>query len=41
MFTPTKDEVRRFFSETWRKHRESQILSPLEALALDRIIEHP
>lgn len=41
MFTPTKEEVRRFFSETWRKHRESQILSPLEALALDRIIEHP
>lgn len=41
MFTPTKDEVRRFFRETWRKHRESQILTPLEMMALDWIIEHP
>jgi Domain of unknown function (DUF1841) len=41
VFTPTKEEVRRFFSETWRKHRESQILTPLEAMALDWIMEHP
>ena len=41
MFTPTKDEVRRFFRQTWRKHCESQILTPLEMMALDWIIEHP
>ena len=41
MFTPTKEEVRRFFCETWRKHRESQVLTPLETTALDWIIEHP
>ncbi len=41
MFTPTKDDVRRFFHETWRKHRASELLSPIEALALDWIIEHP
>ena len=31
MFTPSKDEVRRFFRETWRKHQEAQILTPLES----------
>jgi Domain of unknown function (DUF1841) len=41
MFTPTKDEVRRFFRETWRKHRATELLSPIEALALDWIIQHP
>jgi len=41
MFTPTKDEVRRFFRETWRKHRAAELLSPIEAMALDWIIEHP
>lgn len=41
MFTPTKDDVRRFFRETWRKHRAAELLTPIEALALDWIIEHP
>ena len=41
MFTPTKDEVRRFFCETWHKHRAGQVLTPLEAMALDWIVEHP
>ena len=41
MFTPSKDEVRRFFRETWRKHQEAHILTPLETMALDWIIEHP
>lgn len=41
LFTPTKDDVRRFFRETWRKHRAAELLTPIEALALDWIIEHP
>lgn len=41
MFSPTTEEVRRFFRETWRKHRELQILTPLETMALDWILEHP
>jgi Domain of unknown function (DUF1841) len=41
VFTPTKDEVRRFFRETWRKHRAAEVLTPIEAMALDWIIEHP
>ncbi len=41
VFTPTKEEVRRFFRETWRKHRAGEVLTPIEAMALDWIIEHP
>jgi hypothetical protein len=41
VFTPTKDDVRRFFRETWRKHRAAEVLSPLEAMALDWILLHP
>ncbi len=41
MFTPSSDDVRRFFCEIYRKHRDNAILSPLEAIALDWIVEHP
>ena len=41
MFTPSSDDVRRFFCEIYRKHRASEILSPLEAIALDWIVQHP
>ena len=41
MFNPSRDQVRQFFTETWRKHRQEEILTPLEAIALDWILEHP
>jgi hypothetical protein len=41
MFNPSRDEVRRFFTDTWRKQRAGEILTPLEAIAADWIIEHP
>jgi len=41
MFNPSRDQVRQFFADTWRKHRQEDILSPLEAIALDWILEHP
>jgi hypothetical protein len=41
MFNPSRDEVRSFFTETWRKQREGTILTPLEAIAADWIVEHP
>lgn len=41
MFNPSKDDVRRFFCDTWRKHREGSVLSPLEAVALDWMWKHP
>ena len=41
MFNPTKDEVRRFFCETWRKTQANEILTPLEAIARDWMLQHP
>jgi len=41
MFTPSSDDVRRFFCEVYRKHGAKEILSPLEAIALDWIVQHP
>jgi hypothetical protein len=41
MFNPSRDDVRRFFTETWRKHRAGELLTPLEDKALRRILLHP
>jgi hypothetical protein len=41
MFNPSRDEVRQFFTETWRKERAGEILTPLESMAADWIGEHP
>ena len=41
MFTPSQHDVRRFFCETFRKQRGNEILTPLEAIARDWIIQHP
>ena len=41
MFNPSRDQVRAFFIETWRKHRALELLTPLEAMALGWIEKHP
>ncbi|AMP14358.1 DUF1841 family protein [Collimonas pratensis] len=41
MFNPSQDDVRRFFCETYRKHRAGEILTPLEAIASDWLDQHP
>lgn len=41
MFNPTRDEVRRFFCETWRKTQANEVLTPLEAIARDWMLQHP
>jgi hypothetical protein len=41
MFNPSRDEVRQFFLEAWRKRRAGEILTPLESIAVDWIAEHP
>ncbi|MGA2549879.1 MAG: DUF1841 family protein [Burkholderiaceae bacterium] len=41
MFNPTREEVRRFFIDAWSKSRAGTILSPIEAIAVDWIAEHP
>lgn len=41
MFTPSQHDVRRFFCETHRKMRANEILTPMEAIARDWILQHP
>jgi len=41
MFQPSQHDVRRFFCETWRKHRQGLPLTPMEAMAADWVTEHP
>jgi hypothetical protein len=41
MFTPSSDDVRRFFCEAFRKHRAGEVLTPMDAIAADWIAQHP
>ena len=42
MFTPSQNDVRTFFCETYQKHHNgAAVLSPMEALAANWIAEHP
>ena len=41
MFTPSRDEARRFLVDAWAKYRGQQPLSPLERAAVELIALHP
>jgi hypothetical protein len=41
MFSPTRDQVRSFFIDTWRKHQQHEILTALETIAAGIVLEHP
>ena len=41
MFDPSRDQVREFFFETWRKLQAGEALSGMEALALEIVLLHP
>ena len=41
MFNPSRDEVRRFFCNVWRRYRDAQPLQGIEALAVEVILKHP
>jgi uncharacterized protein DUF1841 len=41
MFNPTRDQVREFFFETWRKYRAKAPLAGLEPVAVDVMLAHP
>ena len=41
IFNPTREEVRRFFCDTWKKKAENHILTPMETLASDWMVQHP
>ena len=41
MFSPSRDQARRFFFDAWQKFRGSQPLSALETIALELMQQHP
>lgn len=41
IFNPTREDVRRFFCDAWKKKTEAQILTPLETIAGDWMRQHP
>jgi hypothetical protein len=41
MFNPSREQVRQFFFDAWRKYREHEALAGLEQLALSVILLHP
>ena len=41
MFDPSRDQVRAFFFDTWRKYSAGQPLAGIESLGLEVILLHP
>jgi len=41
MFNPSRDQVRQFFVDAWHKHKHGGVLTPLETIALEWILQHP
>jgi hypothetical protein len=41
VFTPSRDEARRFMIDAWAKYRAAQPLSALERMAVELIAMHP
>jgi Domain of unknown function (DUF1841) len=41
VFQPSQHDVRRFFCEVWRKHRQGLPLDAMESQALPWVAEHP
>lgn len=41
MFDPSREQARQFFTESWRKRRAGDVLTPLELIAADLVELHP
>ena len=41
MFDPSRDQSRRFFVESWRKHKNREILTQMEVIGADLVAHHP
>ncbi len=41
MFNPSRNQIRLFFIEAWKKYTSKQMLSDLENIALTWMLEHP
>jgi hypothetical protein len=41
MFNPSREEIRRFFCDTWRKTQANSPMTELEIIARDWLLQHP
>jgi len=41
MFTPSRDQARQLFFDTWQKYHRKEPLSGMETIALEVILQHP
>ncbi len=41
MFNPSRDQVRQFFFDAWRKHRKRVVLAGLDNIAVGIMLQHP
>ena len=41
MFSPSRQDARGIFFETWRKYRAQEALAGIETLILDVVLQHP
>jgi hypothetical protein len=41
MFNPSREQVRQFFFESWRKYRQGEQMTALEGMALQVMLAHP
>jgi hypothetical protein len=41
MFNPTREQVREFFTESWRKYQAKEVLTAAETIAAGIMLEHP
>jgi hypothetical protein len=41
MFSPTREQVREFFIEAWRKYQAKEVLTAIETVAAGIVLEHP
>ena len=41
LFNPSRDQVRQFFFDAWAKYKKQQVLTDLEAIALQVMQMHP
>jgi hypothetical protein len=41
MFTPSREDARRFYFDVWEKYRRGEPLAGLESIALETLLKHP
>ena len=41
IFSNNRDELRRFYIDSWRKYQNKELLQPLEAMVVEVISQHP